>query len=177
MGRGPRSLVQKLMRAADSPIFELPKSWHALSRYRSAEMFLKHPAPPVVRYNDSNIYKNLAKEFPQVKLQPLRVNAAQPSLAARLVQEHQYQLKLEKQQPKQQQSERQPWQQPALQAGPQQKQQGSEWRISHKLQQELARAGEAGGTGYLSCIQQQEEEALQTALSKLKQQDAEGRKS
>jgi hypothetical protein len=35
---------------------------------------------------------------------------------------------------------------------------------------------EAGGTGYLSCIQQQEEEALQTALSKLKQQDAEGRK-
>jgi hypothetical protein len=77
----------------------------------------------------------------QVKLQPLRVNAAQPSLAARLVQEHQYQLKLEKQQPKQQQSEQQPWQQPALQAGSQQKQQDSEWRISHKLQQELARAG------------------------------------
>jgi hypothetical protein len=36
---------------------------------------------------------------------------------------------------------------------------------------------EAGGTGYLNFIQQQEEEALQTALSKLKQQEVEGRKS
>lgn len=35
---------------------------------------------------------------------------------------------------------------------------------------------EAGGTGYLNFIQQQEEEALQTALSKLRQQEADGRK-
>lgn len=31
---------------------------------------------------------------------------------------------------------------------------------------------EAGGTGYLDFIQQQEEEALQTALQKLRQQEA-----
>jgi hypothetical protein len=80
----------------------------------------------------------------QVKLEPLRVNAAQLSLAARLIQEHQHQLKLEKQQPKQQQLEQQSWQQPALQASPQQQQRTQrayEWRISDKLQQELARAG------------------------------------
>jgi hypothetical protein len=32
MGRARKSLVQKLLRAADSPLFELPKSWHVLSR-------------------------------------------------------------------------------------------------------------------------------------------------
>jgi hypothetical protein len=32
MGRVRKSLVQKLLRAADSPIFDLPKSWHVLSR-------------------------------------------------------------------------------------------------------------------------------------------------
>lgn len=33
MGRARRFIVQKLLRAADSPIFELPKAWHVLSRY------------------------------------------------------------------------------------------------------------------------------------------------
>lgn len=35
---------------------------------------------------------------------------------------------------------------------------------------------ETGGTGYLDFIQQQEEEALQTALQKLRQQEAEGKR-
>jgi hypothetical protein len=33
MGRLRRSLVQKLLRAADSPFFELPAGWHVLSRW------------------------------------------------------------------------------------------------------------------------------------------------
>lgn len=36
MGRARKSLVQKLLRAADSPYFELPKAWHVLSRWVKA---------------------------------------------------------------------------------------------------------------------------------------------
>lgn len=35
-------------------------------RYRTAELFLKHPAPPVVRFNDAAVYKQLMRDFPQV---------------------------------------------------------------------------------------------------------------
>jgi hypothetical protein len=37
-------------------------------RYKTAELFLKHPAPPVVRFNDAAVYKQLMRDFPQVCL-------------------------------------------------------------------------------------------------------------
>lgn len=48
MGRARKSLVQKLLRAADSSLFELPKSWHVLSRL--VHLLLLHSGPsPVVQ--------------------------------------------------------------------------------------------------------------------------------
>lgn len=36
-------------------------------RYRTAELFLKHPAPPVVKYEDVGLYRGLVKAYPEVR--------------------------------------------------------------------------------------------------------------
>lgn len=73
----------------------------------------------------------------QVKLQPMQLNSAQPSLATQVVTEHQKAMRLPAGQEQQQQQE-QPWQQPAPQPVPVD---AHGWRLSSKLSQELETAG------------------------------------
>lgn len=47
MGRAGRSLVHKLIRAADSRLFEVPKGWHVFSRQGHSHAF--GATPPVHR--------------------------------------------------------------------------------------------------------------------------------
>jgi biopolymer transport protein ExbB/TolQ len=82
----------------------------------------------------------------QVKLELLRINSAQPSLAARIIEEHQQLSRQEqqKQQQQQQVEQSQPQQQSQLDPQLQQQQQPrkqQQWRMSEKLAQALARAG------------------------------------
>ncbi|WIA12102.1 hypothetical protein OEZ86_003084 [Tetradesmus obliquus] len=177
MGRIRRSLVQKLIRAADSEFFELPKGWSVFSRYRTAELFLKHPAPPAVRFDDSAAYRELNRAYPAVKMQPARINSTQPSLARRFVDQ---QVQLIQQHTRQrqaqlQQQSQQPLQQ-VQQLPRQERQQIAEAAFvetEQKMKRELDTAGrESTVGGYLEFIQEQEEEALQAALKKLQEQQA-----
>jgi hypothetical protein len=72
----------------------------------------------------------------QVKLQPMQINSAQPSLATQVVTEHQKAMRLPAGQEQQQQE--QPWQQPGPQPVPVD---AHGWRLSSKLSQELEAAG------------------------------------
>lgn len=45
------------------------KKWGVIAcnnRYRTAELFLKHPSPPSVHYNDKDLYKQLLEKYPEV---------------------------------------------------------------------------------------------------------------
>lgn len=70
--------------AAPTPL-RLSTSCPARRRYRTAELFLKHPSKPPVVYSDAPLYQQLLRAYPEVKLQPLRLTSPQPSLAARFV--------------------------------------------------------------------------------------------
>eukprot|EP00882_Tetradesmus_deserticola_P010922 GHRQ01011549.1.p2 GENE.GHRQ01011549.1~~GHRQ01011549.1.p2 ORF type:complete len:163 (+),score=39.88 GHRQ01011549.1:233-721(+) len=126
MGRIRRSLVQKLVRAADSNFFELPKGWSVFSRYRTAELFLKHPAPPAVRFSDNAAYSELKKAYPAVKMQPAHINSTQPSLARRFVDQ---QVQLIRQHTKQREAQLQ-----------QQLQQPLQQHLSRQERQQIAEA-------------------------------------
>jgi hypothetical protein len=56
-------------------------------RYRTAELFLRHPPPPAVKYGDEGLYRQLLAEQPLVKQQPLGLNSTTPSLARRFVEQ------------------------------------------------------------------------------------------
>eukprot|EP00878_Enallax_costatus_P004568 GHUV01004809.1.p1 GENE.GHUV01004809.1~~GHUV01004809.1.p1 ORF type:complete len:202 (+),score=107.73 GHUV01004809.1:1160-1765(+) len=189
MGRASRSLVHKLIRAADSGLFEVPKGWQVFSRYRTAELFLKHPAPAAVRTQDARAYKHLEQQLPQVKLQPMRINSTKPSLLKEVVSRHEaatkqllqeYQQQAQKLQQQQQDGQQQQQQQqqqqldlpqrPSTHEKRQQALQRVQESMGHTLQQAGQDSFRDGSAVWSAYIQEQEEAALQTALKKLQQQ-------
>ncbi|KAF8071182.1 hypothetical protein HT031_001264 [Scenedesmus sp. PABB004] len=172
MGRVRKSLVQKLLRAVDTPQFEMPKAWAVFSRYRTAELFLKHPAPPVVRYNDAAAYAALQKQHPTVKLEPLRINSRQPSLARRFVDQQNAATRAALADARRGEGVAagddgaDPAQRLALARA-------AFADVEERMRPELHAAGrESAAGGYLEFIQEQEEEALRGALKKLQDQQA-----
>lgn len=92
MGRWRPTLLHKLVRVVEHRAFEVPVALSALSRYRPAELRLRHAMPPPVRASDAPLYRALFARYPEARLEAVRLDAASPTPAARRFVEEQMRL-------------------------------------------------------------------------------------
>lgn len=92
MGRWRPTLLHKLVRVVEHRAFEVPVGLSVLSRYRPAELRLRHPSPPPLRFSDGPLYRALFARYPESRLEPVRLDARAPAPAARRFVEEQMRL-------------------------------------------------------------------------------------
>jgi hypothetical protein len=99
MGRWRPTLLHKLMRAVEHRAFEVPVGLSVLSRYRTAELRLRRPAPPPLRFSDAPLYRALFARYPEARLEAVRLDdASAPAPVARRFVEEQARLMQQQQQ-------------------------------------------------------------------------------
>jgi len=92
MGRWRPTLLHKLVRVVEHRAFEVPVGLSVLSRYRPAELRLRYPSPPPLRFSDGPLYAALFARYPEARLEPVRLDARAPAPAARRFVEEQMRL-------------------------------------------------------------------------------------
>jgi hypothetical protein len=147
MGRWRPTLLHKLVRVVEHRAFEVPVGLSVLSRYRPAELRLRRPTPPPLRFSDAPLYEALFARYPEARLEAVRLDARSPLPAARRFVEEQ--ARLMQQQQKQPVGEAEAFQQ-----------------VEARLKRRLETAGDArAGRGtLLSQLQDEEEGVLSGAL-------------
>jgi hypothetical protein len=145
MGRWRPTLLHKLVRIVEHRAFEVPVALSALSRYRPAELRLRHATPPPVRASDAPLYSVLFSRYPEARLEAVRLDSASPMPAARRFVEEQMRL---------------------MQEGGGMDEAAAFRQVEAKMRRQLERAGDArAGRGtLLSQLQDEEEGVLGGAL-------------
>lgn len=92
MGRWRPTLLHKLMRVVEHRAFEVPVGLSVLSRYRPAELRLRRPTPPPLRFSDAPLYGALFARYPEARGEAVRLDARSPAPAARRFVEEQARL-------------------------------------------------------------------------------------
>lgn len=80
----PPNLLKQCMRGVESGVFQAPRAFDVLYRYRSEELKTRYPFPTQYFFPEAPLIEQFYARYPEAKSEPVKLNSFVPPLAKRV---------------------------------------------------------------------------------------------